>query len=148
MGHNPSAAIDKTALFKNGTAGTCLTPQYIQRQPEKTVLYQVVQEHLETLLAEAKERSEHGCGYPQSVQKAFYRYTNCGIFSRGFARCRCQDCGDEFLVPFSFQLRCLCPSCSTRRMHDTALRLSDTLPLAPYRQWVLSPPWHPPACAG
>jgi hypothetical protein len=27
-------------------------------------------------------------------------------------------------------------------MHDTALRLCDTLPLAPYRQWVLSPPWH------
>ena len=84
--------------------------------------------------------------HPQYVEKAFYRYSECGVFSRGFARCRCRDWVEEFLVPFTVKLQTpfSLPSCSTRRMHDTALRLCDTLPLAPYRQWVLSPPWHRP----
>src|SRR5207244_68488 len=34
-----------------------------------------------------------------------------------------------------------CPSCTTRRMHDTAARLVDrVLPHVPVRQWVLSLP--------
>jgi hypothetical protein len=116
---------------------------YRRHEPEKTVLYRVVVEHLATLFAETRARSEHGYGYPAHVERAFNRYISCGILARGFARCRCASCGDEFLVAFSCKQRGLCPSCATRRMHDVAIRLVDfVLPFAPYRQWVLSPPWH------
>jgi hypothetical protein len=113
-----------------------------RRQPENTPLYQIVQEHLETFLAQARDRSGHGFGYPRYVEQAFSRYIDCGILVRGFARCRCPDCGDEFLVAFSCKWRGLCPSCATRRMHDMATRLVDEiLPRAPYRQWAISAPW-------
>jgi hypothetical protein len=116
---------------------------YRRREPEKTVLYQVVAANLSTLLAETRARSEHGFGYPAHVERAFARFLDCGILSRGFARVRCESCGDEFLVAFSCKQRALCPSCSTRRMHDISSRLVDfVLPVAQYRQWVFSPPWH------
>ena len=34
---------------------------YVPRQPERTVLHQVVREHLETFLAEARHRGGEGC---------------------------------------------------------------------------------------
>jgi hypothetical protein len=39
------------------------------RQPEDTVLYSVVQDHLATLLDTARDRSEHGFGYPWFVER-------------------------------------------------------------------------------
>ena len=36
---------------------------YARRQPETTVLYGVVHDHLATLLDHARDRSEHGFGY-------------------------------------------------------------------------------------
>jgi hypothetical protein len=54
---------------------------------------------------------------------------------------RCQACDDEILVAFSCKRRGICPSCTARRMADTAAHLVDrVLPQAPYRQWVLSVP--------
>ncbi len=59
---------------------------------------------------------------------------------------RCGGCGDELLVAFSCKGRGFCPSCTTRRMHDTAARLVDgVLPRVPVRQWVLSLPRAPGA---
>ncbi len=44
------------------------------------------------------------------------RYLDCGIFENGFARVRCGDCKDEFLVPFSCKTRGgFCNSCSEKR---------------------------------
>ena len=51
----------------------------------------------------------------QGAQKAVYRYLDCGIFECGFARVRCGECGHDFLVAFSCKLRCICPSCHTKR---------------------------------
>ena len=121
--------------------GTGAPSGYRPRRPEKTVLYQVVQQHLMTMLAQAEARSDHGFGYPAHVKREFERYLACGQFAHGFSRFSCTDCGFERIVPHSCKGRSICPSCTCRRMADTAARLVDhVLPLAPYRLWTLSLP--------
>ena len=115
---------------------------YERRRPEATVLYQVVADHLETFLAEARERTAHGFGVPRHVEKEFRRYLECGILAHGFARVHCADCGTDRLVAFSCKGRAICPSCRGRTMVDTAAHLVDrVLPAAAYRQWTFSLPW-------
>jgi len=75
------------------------------------------------------------------TEHEFRRYLTCGILAFGFARARCTDCGQERLVAFSCKARCVCPSCTNRRMAEVAAHLSDSvLPAVPVRQWVLSAP--------
>lgn len=101
-----------------------------------------MQENLETFLVEARERSSYGDGYPPIVEKTFRAYVECGIWAHGFLRVRCEDCGHETQVAFSCKKRGVCPSCTARRMSETAAHLVDSvLPKAPYRQWVLSLPY-------
>ena len=57
-------------------SGRCV--EYERRQPEKTVFYRIVQEHIETLFAEAEQ---NGSGYPEHVKHEFERFLNCGILS-------------------------------------------------------------------
>ncbi len=115
--------------------------RYARRRPETTVLYQIVQQHLETFLADAPEHTSTGAGYPKFIEDEFRSYLRCGILSYGFARVVCADCQAEDLVAFSCKGR-LCPSCTARRMNETAAQLCDhTLPNAGYRQWTLSVPW-------
>ena len=123
-----------------GAASAPLAAGYRPRKPERTILYRTVQEHLETMLAEARSRSAHGFGYPRHVERAFRRLLGCGQIARGFVRLRCRDCGHERLLAFSCKSR-LCPSCHARRMHDTAFHLErNVLPRVPFRQWVLALP--------
>ena len=114
--------------------------QYRRREPEKTLLHEVVRDRLESFLAAARERSATGRGLPAFVERDFRAYLDCGILARGFARVRCPDCGFERLVAFSCKTH-LCPSCNARRMEDTADHLvRNVLPAVPVRQWVLSMP--------
>ncbi len=76
---------------------------------------------------------------PKYVEQTFYKYLECGIFTHGFARARCDDCGHDFFIAFSCKGRGVCPSCNTRRMAETAAHLGEhVFPLLPVRQWVLS----------
>lgn len=107
------------------------------------MLHQAVRDSLATFLAESAQRG----GQPRYVERDFVGYLECGVLAYGFARVRCQACGDELLVAFSCKGRGVCPSCNARRAHDTAAHLVDNvLPVAPYRQWTLSFPkrirWH------
>jgi hypothetical protein len=105
------------------------------------VLHRVVREHLATFLDEARARSAHGFGLPGFVEREFRDYLGCGVLARGFARVRCESCGDEHLVGFSCKRRGVCPSCTSRRAVDAAAHLVDAvLPAVPMRQWVLSFP--------
>ena len=121
-------------------AKSCGAPAvYHRRQPDHTLLYRVVQDHLATWLA------LHDDGYgghaPALTEREFRRYLDCGILAHGFARARCPDCGHEFLVAYSCKGRGVCPSCTTRRMVETAAHLVDhVFPHLPVRQWVLSLP--------
>ena len=119
----------------------CAPASYCRRHPEQTVLYQVVQQHLETYLALAGEDDWDGQRVPAYVEREFRHYLECGILAYGFARARCPDCGHDFLVAFSCKGRAVCPSCNARRMAETAAHLIDhVIPPLPVRQWVLSVP--------
>ncbi len=97
---------------------------------------------MQTLLAEAEARSEHGGGYPAHVKREFERYLSCGQLAGGFTRLACRSCGQQRLIPTSCKARSVCPSCVARRMADTALHLTEhVMPDVPYRQWTLSLPY-------
>ncbi len=120
----------------------CASPRsavYRRRRPERTLLYRTVQTHLATWLA----LHDDGTGEtaPAVTEREFRRYLECGILAHGFARARCADCGHDFLVAYSCKCRGVCPSCTTRRMVETAAHLADhVIPRLPVRQWVLSVP--------
>ncbi len=112
---------------------------YRRREPERTLLHAIVREHWKTFLAGMEERGEGSL--PRFVVGEFERYLACGVLAHGFARVRCVACGDELLVAFSCKGRGFCPSCTSRRMHDTAAHLVErVIPQVPVRQWVLSLP--------
>jgi hypothetical protein len=93
----------------------CGPAPYCRRHPEQTVLYQVVQQHLETYLTLAGEDDWDGQRVPAYVEREFRHDLECGILAYGFARARCPDCGHDFLVAFSCKGRAICPSCNARR---------------------------------
>jgi len=119
----------------------CRPAAYSRRRPEQTVLYRIVQQHLETYLMLAREGDWDGHAVPSYVERDFRRYLECGILSYGFARAYCLACGRDFLVAFSCKGRGVCPCCNARRMAETAAHLVDhVFPPLPVRQWVLSLP--------
>jgi len=80
-------------------------------------------------------------GRPRRPPREFRRYLDCGILAHGFARARCPDSSYDFIVAYSCKGRGMCPSCTTRRMAETAAHLVDhVFPRLPVRQWVLSFP--------
>jgi ribosomal protein S27E len=116
---------------------------YRRHEPEKTALYQIVRENLNTFFDRADARAGEGRGLPRYVKNAFYRYLECGILAHGFARVRCPDCGYDTVVAFSCKERGFCPSCAARIMSETAAFLVDRVfPRAPVRQWVFAFPRH------
>ncbi len=124
----------------SGAAGQPLG-SYQRRAPERTVLHELVARHAQSMLAELRHADPDGGGLPRYVERELAAYLRCGILAHGFTRVRCQTCHDEMVVAFSCKRRGLCPSCTSRRMADTAAHLVDrVLPAAPYRQWVFTVP--------
>jgi 8-oxo-dGTP pyrophosphatase MutT (NUDIX family) len=72
---------------------------YQRHEPEDTVLYQIVQQNLETFLRLVQEETGHPL--PDFVVKEFKEYLKCGILAHGFLRVQCQSCHNEHLVAFS-----------------------------------------------
>lgn len=108
------------------------TPQvYQSRRPEITVVYQLIQQHAKSWLAQAEAKGDSIPGY---IEKGFSRFMDCGILAKGFARVRCDACGDDFLVAFSCKVLGICLSCNTRRMVFIAAHLVEYVyPIAPVR---------------
>jgi hypothetical protein len=124
-----------------GAASSAPCFSYQRREPQKTVLYRVVLDNVETLFEEARRGGEDGSGYPKFVQKAMRHYLSCGLLPGGFIRLKCPGCGYERVLAFSCKSN-FCPSCRARRAADIAAHLVDrVLPEAPYRQFVLTFPW-------
>ena len=116
-------------------------PGYVPRLGERSLLHEVMRDNVETFLANARDRSEHGFGVPMFVAKELRGFLRCGVLAHGFIRIRCGACGDELLVAFSCKARAVCPSCTARRATDCAAHLVDeVLPQVPVRQWVLTFP--------
>src|SRR6266702_4361761 len=113
---------------------------YEPREPSSTVLYKVIADHLETLLA-SFEAAPDAKGLPAYVQREFYDYLQCGILAHGFLRMGCDTCKQEMLLAFSCKRRGFCPSCAGRCMAQTAAHLVEcVIPWVPTRQWVVSVP--------
>ena len=63
---------------------------YERRRPEETTLYQVVQEQLETFLAQVEAQT--GSHVPAFVKDEFEAFLEYGILAHRFLRVRCADC--------------------------------------------------------
>jgi hypothetical protein len=76
---------------------TATTAGWTRRQPEGTVLYQVVQENMATF----RRRVEaEGREPPRFVWREVEGFLRCGILAHGFARVHCDDCGKDDVVAF------------------------------------------------
>lgn len=91
---------------------------YERRRPEESVLYRLVQEQLETFLAQVE--AETGASLPEFIEEEFDAFLKCGILAHGFLRLRCAKCAHEKLVAFSCKRRGFCASCGARRMVEAA----------------------------
>ena len=74
---------------------------YRRRRPGRTVLYQVVQENIETYLSQARGEDPLGDAVPDYVEHDLRKYLKCGILAHGFARAFCDEYGHDFLIAFS-----------------------------------------------
>ena len=122
-----------------GNLGRVPSPDYVRREPEKSVLYQTVANHLNTFLATVEMEGKR---LPFHVTEEFEAFLRCGVLAYGFLRLRCEGCKHERLVAFSCKKRGVCSSCGGRRMAETAANLVDhVFPKVGVRQWVLSFPF-------
>ncbi len=113
--------------------------EYARHQPQKTLLYQVIDKYYPKFLAHLSESDKY---LPKYVQDDFEAYLKCGRLEHGFLRVQCESCHHELLVAFSCKRRGFCPSCGAMRMVESAALLVDyVLPHKPIRQWVLSVPF-------
>ena len=125
----------------NGGGASASATGYQRREPENTLLYRVVARELDALREDLVAASPYGSGLPAHVDKELDAYLRCGILAHGFGRVVCHRCRAEHLVALSCKGRGICPSCTTRRMYDTAAALVDrVLPRCPFRQWVATFP--------
>jgi hypothetical protein len=85
-----------------------------------------------------EERFQRRCGFWRGfVDEQVRRYLDCGLFENGFARIRCPDCAEEYLLAFSCKTRELCPSCAAKRSAATAALLAEeVLAGVGHAQWV------------
>jgi len=114
-------------------------PPYVRHRPERTLLYQIVDEYYPAFKAHL---AAQGNALPGYVEQEFEEYLKCGRLEHGFLRVRCDACHAEHLVAFSCKKRGFCPSCGARRMAESAALLVDEVfPEQPVRQWVLSVPY-------
>ncbi|MFN9656738.1 MAG: transposase [Dolichospermum sp.] len=112
---------------------------YARHDPQRTLLYALVQAHYPDFLAQLAAQDRP---LPTYVREAFEAYLRCGVLEHGFLRVVCEQCHAERLVAFSCKQRGFCPSCGARRMAESARHLADDVFGArPVRQWVLSVPF-------
>jgi hypothetical protein len=129
--------VEVTARTQAASAG----PVYSRRQPEKTALYKVLQQHLLTFEQQWTDQAS-GKTLPKFVTDELHAFMDCGVLGRGFAHLYCDTCREYHAVAFSCKARAVCPSCLGRRMSEGALNLVDhVLPDVPIRQFVLTMPF-------
>ena len=73
---------------------------YRRHRPETTELYEVVRDNLETLFGAIGDGAI-AVRIPKDARKELESYLDCGLLCRGFARLKCEGCGERRLVAFS-----------------------------------------------
>ena len=77
-------------------------PPYVRHRPERTLLYQIVEEYYPAFKAHL---AAQGTTLPTYVEQEFEAYLACGRLEHGFLRVRCNSCHAEHLVAFSCKRR-------------------------------------------
>jgi len=111
---------------------------YRARSPRATSLYRLFETHIDEVRGQWEERFERRFGFWRGfVDEQIRRYLDCGLFENGFARIRCPDCAEEYLLAFSCKTRELCPSCAAKRSAATAaLLVEEVVAEVGHVQWV------------
>jgi len=78
----------------SGAAGQPLAG-YRRREPERTVLHELVARYGQTMLAEVRAADPEDNRLPHHVERELTEYLRCGVLAHGFARVRCTTCHDE-----------------------------------------------------
>jgi len=119
--------------------GAPVSPVDVRHRPERTLLYQIVDEYCPAFKQYLEVQDACLPGY---VEQEFEDYLKCGRLEHGFLRVRWESCHAAHLVAFSCKRRGFCPSRGARRMAESAAVLVDEVfPEQPVRQCVLSVPY-------
>ena len=98
-----------TATARSADTGLGANP-YQRHQPEKTLLYQIIEKHYPLFVTHMAQPDRP---LPDYVQREFEDYLKCGRLENGFLWVRCDTCCAEHLVAFSCKrrglLRASCP---------------------------------------
>jgi hypothetical protein len=112
---------------------------YKPRDPKSTDYYQIIRKNYLQIFY---EKEINNIALPFHLKREFSKFLSCGILAHGFARFHCGHCQKDKLVAYSCKGRTVCPSCTGRRMADSAKHLvENVIPDVPVRQWVLSLPY-------
>ena len=79
-----------------------------------------MQQHVATFFEQTEAVA--GAGLPQFVRDEFDAFPECGVLANGFLRLRCDDCGHDTLVAFSYKRCGFCPSCGLAIDHSAVGR--------------------------
>jgi hypothetical protein len=63
--------------------------EYGRHEPEKTLLHEVVREHLESFLANSSCREQPT---PRFIEQELRAFLRCGVLAHGFLRLHCDEC--------------------------------------------------------
>ena len=131
---------ERTCVFLDSPRGQA---EYRRRDPRKTAPHRLLVDHFETLQAVHADRYEPTHGrLPVHLERLVWAYVECGVLGvGGFARVRCPDCHESFLVAHSCKARYVCPSCHHRKAIVWAEWVADEVTSdVPHRQWVFTLP--------
>jgi len=112
---------------------------YINHRPDETKLYKIIQENYASFIS-----SLEICGkvVPKYIREEFDKYLECGIHAYGVILRHCENCDKDEAVAFSCKKRGFCPSCTARRMAETAVHIVDNImPNVAVRQYVVTFPY-------
>jgi hypothetical protein len=115
---------------------------YKPRDPSESPLFQLLESLYDTVKGVWDERFESRYGFWRGRwDDVVARYLDCGDWNVGFARVRCGQCAEEFLVAFSCKERGLCPSCGAKRGAELGAFLADeVIEDVGHAQWVFTVP--------
>lgn len=115
---------------------------YHPRRPEESLLWKLFHNHFESFEKCYEEKFEKKYGFFRPVIGDVVReYLKCGDLTEGFARVRCSDCGNEYLLAFSCKGRWFCPCCHAKKVVQFGESLQENILYpVPHRQYVFSIP--------
>jgi ribosomal protein S27E len=115
---------------------------YRCRRPAASPLRLCITNHFQDFIDTYHRQYEKMYGYYRFiVEEVVGKYLKCGDPRCGFARIRCPDCANEYILSFSCRARWFCPACHKKKvlLFGEFITQSVAYPI-PHRQYVFSIP--------